>query len=112
MQRITVELIKQEICDEFGIEIVDLISTKHYQRFAVPRHLLFYLTAKLYPNLTLRDLGEVLGIKKHHSTIINSKKIASNLIFTGYISHNYFNILRKLGWSDEDARAACITAAG
>ncbi len=112
MQGITVELIKQEICNEFGIQIVDLISAQRYQRYAVPRHLLFYLTAKLYPNLSLRDLAEVLGIKKHHSTIISSKRIAANLIFTGYIRHNYFNILIRLGWSDEDAREACIEAAG
>lgn len=112
MQGITVELIKQEICNEFGINPEDLNDKHRMQRYAIPRHLLFYLTAKLYPNLSLRNLAEVLEIKKHHSTIISSKRIAANLIFTGYIRHNYFNILRRLGWSEEDAREACIKAAG
>ncbi len=91
-----VETIKKIICSEFGITIEEMHSKDRHQRVAIPRHVFFYLVAKIYPNFSLNDLGALMPLKKHHSTIIHSKIVVENLIFTGYLSNNIKNIEKEL----------------
>ena len=100
---ITPEQIKEAICTEFEITTEQLHSKVRLKRFAVPRHIFFYLAGKIYPHYSLADLGALLPPKRHHSTIIHSKHTAENEIMLGYIKRNYYNIIHSLGWDEPEA---------
>jgi hypothetical protein len=56
----------------------DIFSTKRYKKIMFARHLYCYF-AKEKTNATLMEIGN--SINRHHSTVINSLKLISDMIY-------------------------------
>jgi len=99
--------IKEAVCDEFGIRPEALDSRTRRKSVAIPRHLFFRIVKIYKSELSLKELGGLFNPARHHSTVLHSLATASDLIFTGYVRRQYYNILLNLGMPEPEALNEC-----
>jgi len=72
-------LIQQLCAEKFGVSIEAMRSKYRYRHFCYSRHAYFYIRRKT-TGLSLAAIGKELG--KSHATVINSIRVAKDLIFS------------------------------
>lgn len=68
--RITLELIKLEVCEHFGIELEELQGKRRDRRFVGPRQVAMFLGRQLC-DATLSEVAQSFG-KKDHTTVLHA----------------------------------------
>lgn len=66
------------VCTSFGVLEEEMTSKTRLQIVAFARHAYCSMLRK-FTRLTLREIGELLG-DRNHATVLNSVKVAENLI--------------------------------
>ena len=66
---ITIDLIKQMVCNEFSISEQDIVSKSRKKRIVKPRQVAMYL-AKRYTDMPIKQIGS--SFKRYHATAIYS----------------------------------------
>lgn len=60
------------VCNAFGTTVEEILQGRRYRHVVDSRQCYFYLAIKLFPNATLKSLGDSLG--RDHATVIHSKR--------------------------------------
>jgi len=74
VQKITLENIKDKICDLYNLTNKQIFSKSKKKNIVFPRQIGMYLSYKLIPGLSLVNIAKYYK-RKDHSTVINAKKI-------------------------------------
>ena len=77
-REITVDLIKEEVSQNFNIKMEDFISKKRTRAIAFPRQVAMYLTREL-TDLSLPKIGDEFGGRDHTTVIHACDKINTDL---------------------------------
>lgn len=75
---ITIEHIRDVVCDHFGLKIEDMLSKRRDRQLAQARQIAMYL-AKNYTQLSLSTIGATIG-KRDHATVLHACKVVSDLM--------------------------------
>jgi len=71
---VTVELIQKNVCEYFGIKMVDLKARKRTKEIANARQIAMYI-AKQLTNLSLSEIGRHFGGKDHATVIYACRQV-------------------------------------
>ncbi len=77
LRPITVEAVQRVVAEHFDVRIADLKSRSRERQVAYPRQLAMYMSKKLVPNVSLKELGEAFG-GKHHTTVLYAFREVTN----------------------------------
>jgi chromosomal replication initiator protein len=80
VQRVTVAQIQAAVCEEWGCDLVDMLSGRRLRNLARTRHVGMYLTREL-TYLSLPRIGEVFG-KRDHTTVMYAVARITKLMAT------------------------------
>ncbi|MGC9150402.1 MAG: chromosomal replication initiator protein DnaA [Microbacter sp.] len=75
---ITIEHIRDIVCDHFGLKIEDMLSKRRDRQLAQARQIAMYL-AKNYTQSSLSTIGATIG-KRDHATVLHACKVVSDLM--------------------------------
>ncbi|MBB3187042.1 chromosomal replication initiator protein DnaA [Microbacter margulisiae] len=75
---ITIEHIRDVVCDHFGLKIEDMLSKRRDRQLAQARQIAMYL-AKNYTQHSLSAIGASIG-KRDHATVLHACKVVSDLM--------------------------------
>jgi chromosomal replication initiator protein len=75
-----IDKIKTVVAHHYQIEVPDMISKKRNREFCLPRQVAMYITYKMYPDLSLKNIGDAF-FGRDHSTVIHSVKTIEDLIY-------------------------------
>lgn len=95
----TLHDIRSVVCMHYGIQIADLISARRTQDLTRPRHVAYYLSAKL----TLKSLPEIgmrLGGKDHTTVLHGARKIERLLLTDSALRETVSELKKMLGAHD------------
>ena len=93
-KKITPERITKEVCEYFGVNILDVCGPKRKREFVYARDISIFLCRNLIKDITQEKIGEFFS--RDHSTIINSCKKIEERMNEKEISENIKNIKEKL----------------
>jgi len=65
----------KDVCDTYGIELVDLMSKSRLRILVEPRQVLFYILHKKL-NLPCQKVGQMFG--KNHATVLHGANVIKN----------------------------------
>lgn len=92
-KEITPYLIIEVVAEHFGVDPEDITSKKRNSEFVLPRQVVMYLCRNML-DISLNNIGKILG-KKDHTTIIHGiKKIEEDLPHNEELK-NKIDIIRK-----------------
>lgn len=72
---LTLRAIKEAVCKEFGLELVDMSSPRRQNHIAVPRQIAMWLAYELSPLRSLPAIGRQFG-GRDHSTVWHACRAA------------------------------------
>lgn len=81
IKTVRIENILSVIADEFSIKVDDLKGKSRKHGVVLPRQVVEYVFVKKL-KYNLGDAGNVLGLNRHHSTVIHSIKTVNNFCDT------------------------------
>jgi chromosomal replication initiator protein len=93
VKEITPELIISVVSDQFGVTTENIISKRRNSEFVKPRQVVMYLCCKL-TDISLTQIGKVLG-KRDHSTVINGRDKITKEIIENKELENKIEIIKK-----------------
>lgn len=76
--RVTLELIQQRVCEQFGIAQEDIVGKSRSKGMVVPRQIAMYICREL-TDLSLPEIGKGFG-GRDHSTVIHSYQKTKEMI--------------------------------
>ena len=79
-KEITIDHIKEVVCESCGISTEDFESTRRTRKIALARQIAMYLSKK-HTKAPLTTIGTAIG-GKNHATVLHSCKQISNLLDT------------------------------
>lgn len=93
--KITPEKITNEVCNYFGLNILDVCGPKRNREFVYARDIAIFLCRDMIKEITQAKIGEFFN--RDHATVINScKKIEINMKLEKDLSEHIKNIKEKL----------------
>lgn len=93
-REVTPELIIQTVAEHYGITMNDIAGNKRNNEIVIPRQIAMYLCRKM-TDVSLKNIGMLLG-KRDHTTIINGeKKIEAELKANNTSIKNNIDIITK-----------------
>ena len=93
-REVTPELIIQTVAEHYGITMNDIAGNKRNNEIVIPRQIAMYLCRKM-TDVSLKNIGMLLG-KRDHTTIINGeKKIEAELKANNASIKNNIDIITK-----------------
>ncbi len=93
--KITPEKITNEVCNYFGLNLLDVCGPKRNREFVYARDIAIFLCRDMIKEITQAKIGEFFN--RDHATVINScKKIEINKKFEKDLSEHIKNIKEKL----------------
>ena len=93
--KITPERITNEVCNYFGLNILDVCGPKRNREFVYARDIAIFLCRDMIKEITQSKIGEFFN--RDHATVINScKKIEINMKLEKDLSSHIENIKEKL----------------
>jgi len=93
-REVTPELIIQTVAEHYGITMADIAGNKRNNEIVIPRQIAMYLCRKM-TDVSLKNIGNLLG-KRDHTTIINGeKKIEAELKSNNTSIKNNIDIITK-----------------
>lgn len=92
--RLTPEQIVTVVAEHYGIRPQDITSKKQSREFVFPRQVAIYLLRILQEDLTLKDIGIIVG-GKHHTTVSYGYENISRLVSTDENVKNTIDVLKK-----------------
>lgn len=75
IKTITAESVQRAVGEHFDVRLSDLRSRSRERQVAYPRQVAMYLSKRLIPNLTLKEIGEAFGGKDHTTVLHACRKI-------------------------------------
>jgi len=75
---ITIEHIRDVVCDHFGLKIEEMLSKRRDRQLAQARQIAMYL-AKNYTQHSLSAIGATIG-KRDHATVLHACKVVADLM--------------------------------
>jgi chromosomal replication initiator protein len=75
---VTVEQIRNVVCEHFGLKIEDMLSKRRNRELAQARQIAMYL-AKCHTKHSLSSIGEQIG-KRDHATVLHACKVVNDLM--------------------------------
>lgn len=86
----------QTVCDHFGTTWQQVNIVTRRREIAVPRQFIMHILATK-SNLSLKNIGHLFDKKYDHTTVIHSKNVINNLVFSDpHIKADLEQILNKL----------------
>jgi len=76
--KITIEQIRDIVCEHFGLKIEDMLSQRRKRELAQARQIAMYL-AKCHTKHSLSSIGEMIG-KRDHATVLHACKVVTDLM--------------------------------
>ena len=76
---INMDIILENVCEEFKITKTNILSKSRKKNFAFPRQIAMYITNLLIPQLSLLEIAKYYK-KKDHTTVIHAKKNIEEII--------------------------------
>lgn len=93
--KITPERITNEVCNYFGLNILDVCGPKRNREFVYARDIAIFLCRDMIKEITQAKIGEFFN--RDHATVINScKKIEINIKLEKDLADHIDNIKEKL----------------
>ena len=92
-KEITPNLIIEMVAEHFSVTADDITSKKRNSEFVLPRQVVMYLCRNML-DISLTNIGKILG-KKDHTTIIHGIKKIEEDILTNEELKNKIDIIRK-----------------
>ncbi len=74
MESLTLDNIKEKVCEKYGITSKDILSKTKKKNIVFPRQIGMYLSNFLIPQLVLRHIAQYYK-RKDHSTVINARRL-------------------------------------
>lgn len=94
-KEVTPNLIIEIVAEHFGVNAEDITSKKRNSEFVLPRQVVMYLLRNMF-DISLSNVGKLLG-KKDHTTIIHGiKKIEEELPVNEELKNNIDIIKKKI----------------
>ena len=87
------------VCNEFSVTAGQIKTNCRKREFVEPRQICMYFLSK-HTLLTLKNIGIVFG--RHHSTVIDAKKVVENMYDVDF---RIKSIINKL---NPDIKKACL----
>ena len=75
---ITIEHIRDVVCDHFGLKIEEMLSKRRDRQLAQARQIAMYL-AKNFTQHSLSAIGATIG-KRDHATVLHACKVVADLM--------------------------------
>ncbi len=94
-RQITVDLIKEEVSNNFNIKMEDFNSKKRTRAIAYPRQIAMYLTREL-TDLSLPKIGDEFGGRDHTTVIHACDKISTEISQDNEIKEKIEYIIDRL----------------
>jgi chromosomal replication initiator protein len=96
-----VNLIKEAVCNEFNLEMNEIMGRSRLRRIVEPRQVVYYLVRKEL-GLTYKYTGFLVA-NQDHATVIYSERRISDLMFTDLdfaekvlrANRRYYNLLKQ-----------------
>ena len=92
-KEITAPIIISVVSEHFGIKPEDIASKKRNEEFALPRQIVMYLCRQL-TDLSLDNIGKLLG-KKDHTTVMHGVEKIADKLKTDEDLKNKIDIIKK-----------------
>ena len=93
--KITIELIKKNVVDFYGLKLSDLQDKKRNKEFIFPRHIAMFLTREL-TNHSFPVIGDNFGYRDHTTVIHAYKKIKEEIKNNRIVKYNIEQIKKKI----------------
>jgi chromosomal replication initiator protein len=93
-RKVTMEVIKQKVCEHYNMRMTDLISARRARAVARPRQVAMYL-AKQLTTRSLPEIGRAFG-KRDHTTVLHAVRRIETLIETDSALAEDVEILRRM----------------
>ena len=92
-REITPEIIVNVVCDHYGIQPSDIVSSKRNKEIAYPRQIIMYLCRNM-TDVSLQEIGKRLGNRDHSTVLHGVEKIDEDLKNNETLKSN-MEILKK-----------------
>ncbi len=74
VESLTLDNIKEKVCEKYGITTKDILSKTKRKNIVFPRQIGMYLSNFLIPQLALKHIAQYYK-RKDHSTVINARRL-------------------------------------
>ena len=97
-REITVDSIVNDVCQEYGVNFLDLITPCRKRELIEPRHVIMYVL-KTFKLLSFEQIGQLFN--RDHSTVVHARKAVENQRFA---DKNYeiriVKLIQKIGYDN------------
>ena len=92
---ITPQLIIETVCEQYGTKKEDILSKRRNSEIVLPRQIIMYLCRE-YTEVSLEEIGKILGKKDHTTVISGVNKIKKQIAIDNELNKNIDIIMKKL----------------